>query len=54
MSKGTKRAEDRRRIRRVLNRNPEFFTAVGHGRSIRKGYGSGLTLTNVRDRSLEA
>ena len=53
MTKGTNRAEDRRRIRRVFNSNPEFFTNVGHGRSIRKGYGGGLTKTNIIDHSLE-
>lgn len=54
MSKRTNRQKDRRHVRRVLNRASEFFKNVGHGRSIRKGYGGGLTKTNLLDRSVEA
>lgn len=54
MSKRTNRQKDRRHVRRVLNRASEFFKSVGHGRSIRKGYGGGLTKTNLIDHSVEA
>lgn len=52
-SKRVNRNMARRHIRRVLNANPCFFKEVGHGRSIRKGYGGGLTKGNLIDRSDE-
>ena len=53
-SKRVNRQMDRRAIRRVLNGNPEFFSRVGDAKSIRKGWGGGLTKTNIIDRSVEA
>lgn len=44
----------RRQIRRVLNGSPEFFTRCGVGNTARKGWGGGLTKTNIIDRSVEA
>lgn len=54
MSKRTNRQKDRRHVRRVLNGAPEFFIYAGHGNTIRKGWGGGLTKTNVIDQSVEA
>lgn len=54
MSKRTNRQKDRRQVRRVLNRAMDYFKNAGHGVTIRKGYGGGLTKNNLIDRSVEA
>jgi len=52
-SKRVNRQMDRRAVRRVLNNSIDFFTRAGHSNTIRKGWGGGLTKTNIIDRSVE-
>lgn len=53
-SKRINRSMDRRKLRRVLNGSMDFFKTAGHGNTIRKGYGGGITKGNLLDRSVEA
>lgn len=51
MSKRATKVLTRRRARRILNKNPNFFSKVSGYFLARIGYGLGITRSDIRDNS---